>query len=345
MRRHRTAVLVPVLLAALVACGERARIAAGDVGAVCPPPSGETHFTLSDYLVPEHSTPTWQRVRRRGQLTRGETVAGDTAIQRVSLDAPEHVAGPAAVSASRMLVRAAEEAESELDRGSAVVLVSHQDQLTRAIASVRDDGSVVFLGECAREEFTTPFVAFVEARHKAGDGRSAADLLYALPKEPALAADLRRVTDPADAPAPTWADVAPERRVIDPDGELPPPATVMADLRAHLVHFAFPAEWRGFEGSLVTFVPGVGWNVAVPFGVRGDDPAVPAYVSLTKPLELWVVPSPGDIRKPLARLAVFAPQSLSAREDVYLRARVKAASLDDLVRQANAGTEAFELRP
>jgi len=342
MRHSLRAVAVGVAVA-LAGCGNGDAIRANEVGTACPAAShGEGETPLADFLFAGPSlvtAPAWTRVTDEEQLERG-TVTPDDAIpvQDVRLVGAEHLAGPPAPEKVRLTVRALDEAAGELGRGSAVVLVSPTVALTTVVASVRRDGSVAFLGECAAARFAPAYDAFVKARNEAGDPRSAADLLYALPRDPALGAAFGKRPE---EPRKTWADRTPEQRVIDPDGAAPPPATVMADLRTHLVHFRFPAEWKAFDASIATFVPGVGWNAALPLRLESADPAVPAYVSLTKPLEVWLLPSPGDISRPYARLAVVDAALLATKDDVYLEARVEAGSRDELVARAKAGEPVF----
>lgn len=335
---------VPLLVAVLVACGDGSAISARDVGTVCHAVDhGEDTFGPADYFAPEYYEPTWLRLRDRDQIAHGEPLDDPTlATELVRLTSPERLHGPG-VARVEVSVLAVDEALSELGRGSEIVLVAPPETPTRIVASVRDDGTVAFLGECAARGVGTPFAAFVDARHGGGDRRSAAELLYALGSDPSLRSALREhAKGPSPEPA-GWESVPAERRVIDPDGAAPP-AEVMATLAPHLLHFSYPQRWKGFEASLATFVPGVGWNPAVPLRIESDDPAVLAYVSLTAPLEVWAIAPPGDITRPLARLATFPPTTFAGREDVTFRAVTTAATLDELVERAKRGETVFEAR-
>lgn len=348
MRRLLPLLLGMALMAPLAACGERAgsTVAAADVGGVCPTTShGEGHTRLSEYVSRDAQAPTasWLRVRGAGQVQRGaRTGDAPVAFEAVRFDAAERLAGQARSAAVTASVRAVDEALSELGRDSGVVVVAPADSPARVLAAVRSDGSVAFLGECAAERFTASFASFAAQRRGAGDTRSPSELFLAFPTDAALVADFVRFERPAGGPL-TWADRKPEQRVIDPDGSAPPPPVVMAELKGHLLHFAYPAHWRTFDASVATFVPGIGWNPALPLRLASDDPAVTGYVSATRPLEVWLLPSPGDISRPLARVAVVAPGALPG-PDAYFVSRVDAATLDELVAKARAGTAAFGLK-
>ncbi|HEV2890488.1 MAG TPA: hypothetical protein VGX28_08935 [Frankiaceae bacterium] len=352
MRRLEPQLVAIVVMVVAAACGRGADSAAAEVGTACPATSGHGRAIALSMLLQSGDgsagTPSWLRVRKQSQLTREGSPEGSSR-QKVRLTAAESVAGaPAAQEESVVLFAgAADEAASELGRGSSVVIVRPVSaaSVARVVASVRSDGSVAFLGECAFRHLTTPYDKFVAKRHADGDSRTAAELFYGLAKERALVDDLRASEGvPRATPVP-WEARRAQERVIDPDGANPPPAATMADLRSHLVHFAYPEAWRSFDGSIVTYVPDVGWNAALPLSLDSDDPAVQAYASLTKPLEVWVVPAPADISQPLARLAVIDPASLAGADEVYLYAQVEATSRDDLVRQAKAGAVAFKPGP
>ncbi|HEX8001248.1 MAG TPA: hypothetical protein VF519_00975 [Mycobacteriales bacterium] len=355
MSRLLTLAAVSSLLVPL-ACGRPAPIAAGEVGTFCPAPMG-THgdgrVTLSRLLFGNPNGTgdalSWIEVARRDQLKLSSSAADDPGVREVRLVSPRHIGGsPGPSAAVTLRARAVEEALSELDRGSSIVVVYSastlrpQAPLTLLVSSVRADGSVVFLGECARDSLTTTYDAFVSARQGRGDSRSAATLFYALADDAALRAELRALDTAAPASA-RWDDRAPERRLIDPDGATPPPAAVMAGLRSHLVHFAYPAAWKAFDASVATFVPGVGWNPAVPFATESADPAVPAYASLTAGFEVWAIGAPGDISRPLVKLGTVDAATIAARDDIHLTARGSATSLDALVEQARRGTAGFAL--
>ena len=349
MRRLDSTVVTVVTLIGLAACGRDADIAADDVGTVCAASAGGRTVALSALLGGGDgaSGQAWLRVRRQNQLTR-EGAADGESRQKVRLTSPEVVTGSQARTEEYAVVfrRAADEAASELARGSAVVVVRPPSSAStaRVVASLRSDGSVAFLGECAARHLTAPYERFVAKRHDSGDARSGADLFQALAIDAALMRELRDVESP---PVPTpvpWEARAPKDRVIDPDGSNPPPAAVMKTLKPHVMHFAYPAAWRSFEGSIVTFVPDVGWNAALPLSIDSDEPSVLAYASATKPLEIWVVPAPAGVDRPLARLAVIDAADLAAVDDVYVEARIDATSLDDLVRQAKGGATVFVMR-
>lgn len=352
MRRLEPCLVAAVATMSLASCGRGTGAVASEVGTSCPATAGHgTGLTLSALLAGGNGMAgprDWLRVRQQRQLTR-EGLPGDDSRQRVRLVSPESVAGAApAEEESAVLFRStADEAVSELGSGSAVVVVrpAAAESVARAVASLRPDGSVAFLGECASRHLTEPYERFVAHRHQVGDSRGAVELFYALAKDPALVADLRTVESPPRPTPVAWDAREPALRVIDPDGNAPPPPAVMAGLRPHLVHFVYPKAWRSFEGSIVTFVPGVGWNAALPLSLDSADPSVLAYASLTTPLEIWVVPAPAGIGQPLARLAVVDAAALAALDEVRFHAQVDATSLDDLVRQAKAGKVVFALGP
>ncbi|HEX8001391.1 MAG TPA: hypothetical protein VF519_01710 [Mycobacteriales bacterium] len=333
-----------VTVAALSGCAERpATIAREDVGTVCHAQDhSENEFVLADFVAPRLYTPEWIRVRSRGQVAHGTARPDAPGIETVRLTSPEHLSGPVRSAPVSIDTRAVDEALGELDRGGVVVLVvPPESSFTHVVASLRSDGTVAFLGECVGT-YGASLARLVAARHAADDGRSAADLFYALSSDAALRDQLRELDKPVLPTRPAWADIPAERRFIDPDGEVKPPAAVMATLAPHLVHLSFPAEWKAFDANLATFVPGVGWNAAVRLRIESRDPAVLSYVSLTAPLEVWVIPSRGGIQRPYARLATIPAAAFAGHEDVYLRAVGTAATLDELIDRGKRGETVFE---
>lgn len=340
---YRSATII-VALSLLASCARSDPITASDVGTVCHS-SGGDQFGLSDLLTPRPVGETyWMQVAEASQLDRGRTHDDDgpPTRQDVRLDGASAMGRSKSRSSVTMTKLAADEAASELGRGSRVVVVADDGGRTLAAASLRRDGTVVFLGECGARRYTPVFERFVGARRGGGDTRSPADILAAFAAEPALSAELARIEYPTATP-PAWDGVAADRRIIDPEGPAPPPASVMAGLRPVWVRYAVPPRWKGFDGSLAIFVPGVGWNAAVPFGLEATNPGAVSYVSRTAATEVWVLGRDADVRAPLGRLATFPAGRLAAHEGVLLTSRVDADTLDDLLRQAREGAVVFTL--
>lgn len=345
MRRQ---LLVALSLVFVSGCGQNGGIAADDVGTECPTGgSGEGYQQLSDFLAADRvvGEVRWLKIERRAQLVRIDTSAsrGPRPRHTVELREASRLNGKTPPAKLVMDDRVFEEARSELERGAALVVPEDEALPAEVVAALRKDGSVVFLGVCAEDRYTTSFNAFVDKRRAAGDTRAAAELFQAMATDNALLGEFVALDDPDPLPPKGWDDVPAETRILDPVGGAPPPATVMADLRAHMLHFQYPASWREFDGAIATFVPSVGWNPALPLSIQGDDPAVHGYASLTKPLEVWALPSNGRVQEKLVRLAVIDAQSLATRDDIYLKARIAATSFDDLVAKARAGEVVFEL--
>jgi hypothetical protein len=344
MRRR---LLVALVLVFVPACAQGGEITADAVGVQCPAGGGEGYRQLSDFLAADRVVGNlrWLKIERRLQLVQVDTQSsgGPRPRHTVQLRDAARLNGKAPPPKLVMDDRVFEEARSELDRGAALVVPEDEALPAEIVAALRKDGSVVFLGVCAWERYTTPFNAFVDKRHAAGDPRVAAELFQAMASDNALLADFVALDDPDPVPPNYWDDVPAETRILDPEGGTPPPAAVMVDLRAHMLHFQYPGSWRDFDGAIATFIPGVGWNPVLPLSISGDDPAIHAYASLTKPLEVWAMPSSGKVQERLVRLAVVDPQGLATRGDVYLKARITAESFEDLVSKARAGEGVFEL--
>jgi hypothetical protein len=246
-----------------------------------------------------------------------------------------------APSAGRYLVRreAFDLAGIEVEGGASLILaVGRDDPYVKLIASIRDDGTIAFVGRClytywlwlddvvtATRPIDPSATSEVVLRELIADPRGALYQAYE---------QVRR----NEAAASTWENRAADQRSLNP-AETPP--EVLDALETVSIAFFAPTSWSGFDGQLCTKTS-LGWNGCVGFAFSGY--GVVTYVVPGEDLELWLLNSDAEPRSPLGLLGLIPYASLVAGiRDQDQTVPVTIASADsvgsqaELIRSSEAG--------
>lgn len=187
------------------------------------------------------------------------------------------------------------------------------------IAIAHSDGSLSFVGNCARARFTEPIATFADQ-----NGKSAVEQFT----EMAARGDFSQFIEfTAPAPSVDWLSIEPRLRQIDVEST---PGSVLESLVAIDVDYIIPESWASLAGSLCLWTT-QGWNtcVALEAGIGEDSFDVPAYLVPGEPLELWLLDSQAGLDVPLRLLAVVDLEASDSGITIELRGDPK--TLDDIV--------------
>jgi hypothetical protein len=165
--------------------------------------------------------------------------------------------------------------------------------------SLRLDGSVVFVGECAAR-YTTELVDAVAAANEEGANREVVEFWHALLDNPS---------------GPEWTIMA---GLLDPDSwfaqsadirslnYVDAPAGVLAENREVLVVLDVPQAWKTSDDAVVCPRISIGWSVCSPFSRTLVD--LPPVVAAGQPLELWLMESFGEYSNAFGLIGAIDPQ-------------------------------------
>ncbi len=248
---------------------------------------------------------------------------------------------PGASPAGEFVVRreAFDLARAEVGRGASLILaVGRDDPYAKLIASVRDDGTVAFVGRCLYTYWLWLDDVVKAARLTDPSASSEVVLrgLIADPRGPFYQAyeQFRE----GEAVASQWENRPADLRSLNPAET---PSEVLEGLETVSIAFYTPTSWSGFDGQLCTRTS-LGWNGCVGFGFSGY--GVVIYVLPGEDLELWLLNSDAELGAPLGKLGVIPYAMLGAGiRDQDQTVPVTITSVDpvesqtELIRSSEAG--------
>lgn len=228
-------------------------------------------------------------------------LAGTGEVVTVELGTARRLAGEARaeVLAGR---RSAERALTAATRGADIAVgadVQAEDP-TDILVAMSDDGGAAFLGSCHFERYTEPLAAF--AAHDGG-GSPRELLVRLIQGDEEVATRIGEWSDPAPR---RWVDLAPDRRLLDPEET---PEEILDELAIVTVAVDVPDHWKDEPESLCTRVPELGWNECAALDLR-EPIQLNAYVDPRSPLEVWLLDPLADLRTPGPRVAVITAEQI-----------------------------------
>lgn len=227
-------------------------------------------------------------------------------------------------------------ARSELADGARILFgIGSEPRLARLVVSLRRDGSVAFLGACQYGLHAGQFARYAERARAAGATGSDADLFLSL-----ISGGVSN--DEADKlglhpPQPTWEQLPPTLRHLDPEAEPRVPQDILDGLNSVILKYELPVQWRDFPASLCTRTS-IGWNECVSFAAvdPGEHTATFSYVVPGEGLEIWLVGAGGETNAPIALLQQLTPEEVSGEEPLLV-GDPTIVSLDAMVERAKDG--------
>jgi hypothetical protein len=153
-------------------------------------------------------------------------------------------------------------ARGEVERGAWLALaVGRDDPYVKLTASIRTDGTVVFVGRClyTYSYWLDDVVEAVQATDSSATPESVLRELVVDPRGPVYAA-YQQYRD-AQVVASSWESRPSDLRSLNP-AETPP--AVLAGLQTVSITFHSPASWASFDGQLCTKTS-IGWNGCLGF--------------------------------------------------------------------------------
>jgi hypothetical protein len=143
--------------------------------------------------------------------------------------------------------------------------------------------------------------------------------------------------------AQSWHEVDPEKRVLDAESSVPPPADLMNKLGTVNLELKMPKEWLGLPIVFCPKVSGLAWNNCVAVDASGStELAVPAYWQPGHALELWATDVVVTIDRPFVRVGSVDEAVLSkagAGGTVVGTTTSKASTLEMLQQDAEAQSD------
>jgi hypothetical protein len=316
MRRYAIAGTLAALL--LGACGTgggptpSAPVGAEAAGA-CPGRSGSAGLSVAGDWV--DASKAWvefragghrpaERERRLGDVVVPASSLVDVEVVRVVRGAPGIDAGSAGTVQMESATAGLLDAEQ---RAGATLVASlrgngNGGHFADYVATLRPDGSVVFLGRCAYERATKPLAAFAAARAAGGDARPAREVWLALVERPD-GPDARAFVRAVHPEPPSWGELPPERRTVGEGADPPPPRDVLATLVRVELTLAVPREWRAFP-YLVCPRLSIAWSSpCVRLDLAGTaELRVAARMREGEDLALWLTGAEGSYESAIGRI-------------------------------------------
>ncbi len=323
-----------VAVALAVACGSGAEVAAP--GSHCSETS-----SANEHWAPLHdvlTTGRWAEVVAVDPARRPEPAPAG--MEWVRLDVGRVVDGswPAEATVPVPVGTAAEAADELRSRarllaGASVRPAADAPPTAAGLVSLRQDGSVRFLGGCADRVYAPAVEALHRRRGATGTPGTAADAVLAVVSEPDGPAARALLPDP---PASTrWQDLAPDARAL-----VDAPEEVLAGMRQVVVDVRLPAGWREADVVVCTRVA-QGWNeCTTTTAARGAIP-LRSYVAAGEGLEVWVAERERGVRGPRERALEIPPDRLAGPR-VVIHGSAGVDSAATAFAAARAGT-AFRL--
>jgi hypothetical protein len=189
--------------------------------------------------------------------------------------------------------RATQDVQAAFERDGTEVLVGSGSRGGQDVALVVTSTTAKALGVC-KGVVTEGLTRFI-SRAADQDARSAVEKLLAAPNGTAPWIALE--DKPKDR---SWSQVDPEKRALDPESSVPPPADLMNKLGTVNLQLKLPKEWLGLPIVFCPKVSGLAWNNCVAVNAsRTTQLSVPAYWQPGSPLELWATDTVSTIEKPL----------------------------------------------
>lgn len=311
---------------------------------------------MDAYLEPESwAVVTWGEAFGLGI---GEAVAveapGTTETVRVQLRdvRPLHGRVPGEVT---MLPEVAHTARLETDQGATLLLrVGHFDgfePFAALVISLRPDGTLAALGDCAYVLYTEPlerWLATLVDRDPTGGTKVDALRAYvAAPDDDAYAALVQAVHGPVTAGPQAWDDLPPEERQIDVEFT---PRDVYQRPEVLEVAVRLPESWWTTDHTLCLRIS-IGWGSCTILhrgmvGVGRDGVALRGYTLPGEPMEVWLLGADADVREPFARLQTIDPAVLAegrAGGGPVLTPEPGLGDLEALVAAAGRGEAVFQV--